>query len=74
MMKTAHSHSSGNASTVRKSPGAVRRCGRLVRLPRHLSGGGKDDTSSDGWVGVDKRRHAILVLDDGTRLQIHERK
>jgi hypothetical protein len=25
------------------------------------------------WVGVDKRRHAILVLDDGTRLQIHER-
>ena len=26
------------------------------------------------WVGVDKRRHAILVLDDGTRLQIHEQK
>jgi hypothetical protein len=26
------------------------------------------------WVGVDERRHAILVLDDGTRLQIHERK
>jgi hypothetical protein len=24
------------------------------------------------WVGVDKCRHAILVLDDGTRLQIHE--
>jgi hypothetical protein len=24
------------------------------------------------WVGVDKRRHAILVLDDGTRLRIHE--
>jgi hypothetical protein len=24
------------------------------------------------WVGVDKRRRAILVLDDGTRLQIHE--
>ena len=24
------------------------------------------------WVGVDKRRHAILVLDDGTRLQIQE--
>jgi hypothetical protein len=26
------------------------------------------------WVGVDKRRHAILVLDDGTRLQIQEQK
>ncbi len=24
------------------------------------------------WVGVDQRRHAILVLDDGTRLRIHE--
>jgi hypothetical protein len=24
------------------------------------------------WVGVDGRRHAILVLDDGTRLRIHE--
>jgi hypothetical protein len=24
------------------------------------------------WVGVDKHRHAILVLDDGTRLRIHE--
>jgi hypothetical protein len=24
------------------------------------------------WVGVDKRRYAILVLDDGTRLQMHE--
>jgi hypothetical protein len=26
------------------------------------------------WVGVDKRRRAILVLDDGTRLQIHEKE
>ena len=26
------------------------------------------------WVGVDKRRHAILVLDDATRLQIQEQK
>jgi hypothetical protein len=25
------------------------------------------------WVGVDKRRHAVLVLDDGARLQIHEK-
>ena len=24
------------------------------------------------WVGVDQRRHAILVLDDGTRLRICE--
>ncbi len=24
------------------------------------------------WVGVDQRRHAILVLDDGTRLRILE--
>jgi hypothetical protein len=24
------------------------------------------------WVGVDQRRHAILVLDDGTRMRIHE--
>jgi hypothetical protein len=24
------------------------------------------------WVGVDKRRHTILVLDDGTRLRINE--
>ena len=24
------------------------------------------------WVGVDQSRHAILVLDDGTRLRIHE--
>lgn len=24
------------------------------------------------WVGEDKRRHAILVLNDGTRLQILE--
>jgi len=24
------------------------------------------------WVGVDQRRHAILVLDDGTRLRIRE--
>ena len=26
------------------------------------------------WVGVDKRRHAILVLGDATRLQIQEQK
>jgi hypothetical protein len=26
------------------------------------------------WVGVDKRRHAILVLDEGTRLLRHERE
>jgi hypothetical protein len=24
------------------------------------------------WMGGDNRRHAILILDDGTRLQIHE--
>jgi hypothetical protein len=26
------------------------------------------------WVGVERRRHAIFALDDGTRLQIQEQE
>src|SRR5690348_5632838 len=51
MTKSAHSRLCENASTARRSPGAVRRCGRPVWLPRHPSGSGKDDTSSGGWIG-----------------------
>ncbi len=29
-------------------------------------------TGWSDWVSVDTRRRAILVLDDGTRLRIHE--